>query len=212
MAKTSQDFVPIKEIRDGVVVLKNGELRTVVMVSTINFDLKGEDEQAAIISQYQNFLNSLDFSVQIYVQSRRFDIRPYVALLEERLVAQTIELLKIQTREYIQHIKTLTETSNVMSKLFFIVIPYSPAIITGKTGAFSSFFAKKSAKEKTRVEFEQFEEHRSQLEQRRDVVASGLAGIGIKSQQLGTEELVELFYKIFNPGEQDAPIIQNQEV
>jgi len=130
MAKTSQDFVPIKEIRDGVVVLKNGELRTVVMVSTINFDLKGEDEQAAIISQYQNFLNSLDFSVQIYVQSRRFDIRPYVALLEERLVAQTIELLKIQTREYIQHIKTLTETSNVMSKLFFIVIPYSPAIIT----------------------------------------------------------------------------------
>src|SRR3989344_1199403 len=110
MAKTSQDFVPIKEIRDGVVVLKNGELRTVVMVSTINFDLKGEDEQAAIISQYQNFLNSLDFSTQIYVQSRKFDIRPYVALLEERLKAQTIELLKIQTREYIQHIKTLTET------------------------------------------------------------------------------------------------------
>ena len=207
MAKTSQDFVPIKEIRDGIIVLKNNELRTIVMVSTINFDLKGEDEQAAIISQYQNFLNSLDFSVQIYVQSRRFDIRPYVALLEERLTAQTIDLLKIQTREYIQHIKNLTETSNVMSKLFFIVVPYSPAIITGGTGFISSLFGKKSAEEKTKVEFEQFEEYRSQLEQRRDIVASGLAGLGIKTQQLDTEELVELFYKIFNPGEQDAPVL-----
>ena len=207
MAKTSQDFVPIKEIRDGIIVLKNNELRTIVMVSTINFDLKGEDEQAAIISQYQNFLNSLDFSVQIYVQSRRFDIRPYVALLEERLTAQTIDLLKIQTREYIQHIKNLTETSNVMSKLFFIVVPYSPAIITGGTGVISSLFGKKSAEEKTKVEFEQFEEYRSQLEQRRDIVASGLAGLGIKTQQLDTEELVELFYKIFNPGEQDAPVL-----
>src|SRR3989344_7119570 len=101
MAKTSQDFVPIDEIRDGVIILKNGELRLALMVSTTNFDLKNEDEQTAIILQYQNMLNSLDFSIQIYIQSRKFDIRPYISLLEDRLKEQTNDLLKIQTREYI---------------------------------------------------------------------------------------------------------------
>ena len=104
--KTTQEFVPIQEIRDGIVVLKDGSMRSLVLASSLNFALKSNDEQNAIILQFQNFLNSLDFSVQIFVQSKRLDIRPYIALLEERYKEQVAELMKIQTREYIEFIKT----------------------------------------------------------------------------------------------------------
>jgi hypothetical protein len=125
-AKASQQFVPIKEIQDGVVVLKDGGLRAVVMASSINLSLKSEDEQTATIMQFQNFLNTLDFSVQISVQSRKFNITSYVALLEERLHEQTEPLLKIQTEEYIKFIKDFTESTNIMTKHFFLVIPLVP--------------------------------------------------------------------------------------
>src|SRR3989338_6299018 len=128
-ARASQDFVKIKEIRDGIVILKDGGLRAILMCSSINFALKSEDNQAAIISQFQNFLNSLDFSVQIVVQSRRFDVRPYIATLEEREKGQKNELLKLQTREYIGFIKKFTENTNIMNKSFFVIVPYSAAIL-----------------------------------------------------------------------------------
>src|SRR3989344_9519169 len=206
MARTAQDFVPIEEIRDGVVILKNGELRLILMVSTINFDLKNEDEQTGIILQYQNMLNSLDFSTQIYIQSRKFNVVPYIALLEDRLKEQTNDLLKIQTREYIDFIKNLTEMNNIMSKLFFVIIPYTPAALSTQKNAIAGLWGKKATVAEDKLHM--FEENHSQLEQRRDVIIGGLARLGIKAQQLGTEELVELFYKIFNPGEQDAPTMQ----
>jgi len=208
MAKTTQQIIPIEEIREGIVVLKNGELKLLLMVSTVNFDLKNEDEQSAILLQYQNFLNSLDFSLQIYVQSRKFDIKPYVAILEQRLTQQTNELLKIQTKEYISFVQNLTEANNIMSKLFFVVIPFASNIISGKGGLFSKLGIGASNKKGSKKEKERFDEYRSQLEQRRDIVVAGLSRLGLKAQQLGTEELVELFYKAFNPGEQGAPIPQ----
>jgi hypothetical protein len=122
-SKTTQDFVPIREIRDGIVILKDGSMRALVLASSLNFALKSADEQNSIIYQFQNFLNSLDFSVQIFVQSKRLDIRPYIALLEERYKEQVTELMKIQTREYIEFIKTFVENSNIMTKSFFIIIP-----------------------------------------------------------------------------------------
>src|SRR3989338_1550241 len=132
-SKATQDFVPIKEVRDGVVVLKNGSMRAVLMCSSVNFALKAQDMQEAIVLQFQSFLNSLDFSIQIFIQSRRLDIRPYVTLLEEREKKQTIELLKIQTREYIGFIKNFTENTSIMSKTFFVVVPYTPAILNAKS-------------------------------------------------------------------------------
>src|SRR3989338_2073422 len=125
-AEATQDFVPIKEIRDGVVILKDGTMRMVLLVSSINFALKSTDEQTAILMQFQNFLNSLDFYIQIFVQSRRLDIRPYLRTLEERLVAQTTDLMKVQVREYIEFIRKFTETTDIMSKSFFFIIPYTP--------------------------------------------------------------------------------------
>lgn len=204
-AKTTQEFVPIKEIRQGIVILKDDSMRAIVMASSLNFALKSIDEQQSIIMQFQNFLNSLDFSVQIFIQSRKLDIRPYIALLEGRLKEQTSDLLKIQTREYIEFVKNFTENSNIMTKSFFLVVPYSPTIMS-KGGVPDVFGKKKTATESTEKKIAQFEEHRSQLEQRVGVVTQGLARCGIRTVELGTEEIVELFYKIFNPGDTEKPI------
>ena len=127
-SNATQEFVPIKEVRDGVVILKDGGMRAILLCSSLNFSLKSEDERNAILLQFQDFLNSLDFSVQILVQSRKLDIRPYIALLEGQETKQTNNLLKIQVRAYIEFIKKFTEDANIMTKHFFIVVPYSPAI------------------------------------------------------------------------------------
>lgn len=204
--QASQDFLPIKEIRDGVAILKNGALRMVLMVSSVNFALKGEDEQTAILLQFQNFLNSLDFHVQLFVQSRRLDIRPYLSTLEERLVAQTNDLLKIQTREYIDFIRKFTESTDIMTKSFFVVIPYVPPFQLGQSrGGLLSRLPGLGSKNATRDMTAEFEEHRTQLEQRAAVVEQGFSRIGLRVAQLGTEELVELYFKLFNPGENDVP-------
>ncbi len=207
-AKTTQEFVPIKEIRQGVIVLKDDSMRAIVMASSLNFALKSADEQQSIIMQFQNFVNSLDFSVQIFIQSRRLDIRPYIALLENRLKEQVSDLLKIQTREYIAFVKNFTENQNIMTKTFFIVVPYSPAII-GSGGVSDFLGKKKTAAETAEKKIASFEEHRSQLEQRVGVVTQGLVRCGIRTVELGTEEIVELFYKIFNPGDTEKPIPLN---
>lgn len=204
-AKTTQEFVPIKEIKQGIVVLRDDSLRGIIMASSLNFALKSADEQQSILLQFQNFLNSLDFSVQIFIQSRRLDIRPYIALLETRLKEQMSDLLKIQTREYIQFIKNFTENSNIMTKTFFVVVPYSPAMIN-KGGVTDLLGKKKNAAETAERKVEEFEERRSQLEQRMSVVTQGLVRCGIRTVELGTEEIVELFYKIFNPGDTEKPI------
>lgn len=208
MAKSVQDFIPIEEIRDGIIVLKDGQMRMILLASSINFDLKSQDEQEAIIAQYQNFLNSLDFSVQFFTQSRKLDIRPYVTLLEKRLKEQLNELIKIQTREYIEFVKNVTEKTNIMSKTFFVVIPLSPSSLgIKKGGGLGSLFKSSSGSKLAKENFERFEEYRSQLEQRRSAVVQGLARIGIRTAMLGTEELVELFYKIFNPGDASVPVM-----
>ncbi len=210
-AKPAQDFVPIKEIRDGVVLLKDGDMRAVLIVSSINFALKSEDEQNGVLLQFQNFLNSLDFSIQLFIQSRRLDIRPYLRTLEERYIAQTNDLMKIQTKEYIEFIKKFTETADIMSKNFFVVVPYNPPVLdqSGKHGFLSKLLPGRNKNEGRGAagEADQFEEQRSQLEQRAAVVEQGFNSIGLRVVQLGTEELVELYFKIFNPGESEVPAI-----
>ena len=203
-SKTTQDFVTIREIRDGIVILKDGSMRALVLASSLNFALKSTDEQNSIIFQFQNFLNSLDFSVQIFVQSKKLDIRPYIALLEERYKEQLTELMKIQTREYIEFIKTFVENSNIMTKSFFIIVPYTPPMLTVSKNPISQFMNKKG--ENRIIENQQFAEYRSQLEQRVGVVEQGLVRCGVRVAELGTEEVVELYYKIFNPGESEKPI------
>jgi hypothetical protein len=169
-SKATQEFVPIKEVRDGIAVLKDGSMRGIVLASSLNFSLKSTDERNAIIMQFQDFLNSLDFPVQICIESRRLDIRPYIALLEERYKEQMNDLMKIQTREYIEFVRKFTETTNIMTKSFFIVVAYDPAIIDVKGGVIGGFFKKKTATEELENKRENFEENRTQLEHRVSVV------------------------------------------
>lgn len=206
-AKASQEFVPIKEIQDGVVVLKDGGLRAVLMASSVNLSLKSEDEQTAIILQFQNFLNTIDFAIQICVQSRKFDITSYVALLEERLKEQTEPLLKIQTEEYIKFIKEFTESVNIMTKHFFIVVPFSATTIGGTPGSGLLDKVLPAGSKQTKEDKEKnFSEERSQLEQRVALVQQGLSRMGIRTLQLKTEDEVELFYRVFNPGEAESAV------
>ncbi len=205
-AKATQEFVPIKEVRDGVVVLKDGGLRAIVLANSVNLSLKSEDEQKATILQFQNFINTLDFPIQISVQSRRLDIRPYLLLLENRIKVQNEPLLKIQTKEYIEFIRSFTESVSIMTKSFFIVVPYTHTILKSDSGFFGKIFKRTSKEEKQNIKEEDFEEKRSQLEQRVGVIQQGLSSCGIKSAKLGTEEVVEVFYKVFNPGEVEGKI------
>jgi hypothetical protein len=212
-AQATQEFVPIKEVRDGVVILKDGSLRALLMASSINLALKSNDEQQAIIAQFQNFLNSLEFPVQFFIQSRDLDIRPYIALLEDRYAAELDDLMKIQIREYIVFIRDFTDRANIMTKNFFIVVPYDPALIGrggGIAGAIGSLVPGSSASAQGALTDEQFEQFRSQLEQRISVVEQGLVRTGVRVVKLGTEEVIELFYKLFNPGELEKPLQINQ--
>ena len=203
-ARAAQDFVPIKEVKNGVIVLKDGGLRAILIASSINLSLKSSDEQIAIINQFQSFLNGLDFSAQIVMQSRRLDIRPYLLMLEDRLKVQNEKLLKIQTKEYIDFIKAFTDQVNIMTKTFFVVVPYSQTVLKNSDGILDRIVgggAPKSSSDKKTADMASFEEKRTQLDQRVNVIISGLGGLGIRSSQLTTEEEIELLYKTFNPGD-----------
>jgi hypothetical protein len=203
----TQQFVPVKEIRNGIIVLRDGGYRGVLLCSSINFALKSADEQRAIIEGFQNFLNTLDFSIQIVVNSRRMDLRPYLALLEQKAPDQKTELLRIQLREYIAFIRSFTDQTNIMTKSFYIVVPYTPRAQVVATA--TSLFSRKK-KAGVPVPQTSFEEGRAQLEQRMSLVASGIAGTGVRAVALGTEEVIELLYRSFNPGELENPIRLDQ--
>ncbi len=191
----SQDFVAIRDIKDGVVILKSGQMCSVLLASSVNFALKSQDEQQAILQQFQTFLNTLDFSLQIYVQSRRLNIEPYLALLATREAVQDNDLMRIQLREYMEFIRTFTREVDVMSKNFFVVVPYTPSPINLTKGITSLFTpGNKAVPSDVR-----FEEQRVQLEQRVAVVEQGLSRVGVRTIALKTEDLVELYYHIYNP-------------
>ncbi len=207
-ARASQEFVPIKEIQDGIVVLKDGGLRSVLMASSVNISLKSEDEQNAIIMQFQNFLNTLDFSVQISIQSRKYDVTSYLATLEEKLKIQTEPLLKIQTQEYMQFIQNFTDNVNIMTKHFFIIVPYTPAVLPTSGGFLDKILPSSKIEKDKKAEFESY---RSQLEQRVSLVQQGLSRVGVRTVALKTDEEVELFYRVFNPGDAESKISFNKE-
>lgn len=204
--KASQSFVPVEEVRNGVIILKNGGYRGILMCSSINFSLKSEDEQRAVIGGFQTFLNSLDFSVEIVVHSRRMDIRPYLSLLSERTDKQETELMKIQVREYMQFVQSFAEQANIMTKTFYVVVPYEPASATVATVTNAIPFLRKAGAAPSEGVADTFEEHRVQLEQRMSLAANAIGSSGVRAVPLGTEEIIELLYRSFNIGELDSPI------
>jgi len=197
-ATPTQLFVPLKEVRDGFAILRDGSLRAILMVSSINFALKSQDEQTAILSQFQAFLNTIDFSIQIYIQSRRLDITPYLELLASKEKDQDNDLMRVQLREYVEFIRTFVKEVDIMAKSFFVVVPYSPPALNIKKDVNALLSGRRVGGQTHAIEFE---ESRSQLEQRIAVVEQGLSRIGARSIPLGNDEIVELFYHLFNPSE-----------
>lgn len=191
----TQKFVDVKEIRNGVVFLKNGSMRQVIIVSGVNFDLKSEDEQNLILSTFQNFLNGLDFSVQFLIHSRKMNIDSYLARVQKRREEEENELLKIQIEEYASFIKTFVDQNAIINKTFFVIVPYEPASLSSSSGGIFGLFGKNSKTEQNA----NLQNNLEQLTHRTDQVITGLEMIGLRAAPLQDAELVELFYNFYNP-------------
>lgn len=197
--KPSQTLIPVSEIRDGIAILNDGTMRATLMVSSVNFALKSQDEQDAMVYAYQDFLNSLDFPIQITVSSRKMDITPYLEQVRELKEKQQNELLRLQMEEYINFVGELVKNSNIMTKTFFITVPFSVQQ-SRREGVFGKFFkGVKGAAGKHTMTDDEFEHNRSQLMQRVNQVAIGLQSFGLRLVPLQTQELLELYYQAYNP-------------
>ena len=196
---TTQQFLELEQIKEGVIILKNKTLRGVIMVSSLNFSLKSEEEQNAILYQFQNFLNSLDFSLEIVIQSRRLNITGYSEKLKELERAQENELLKIQTADYRKFVENLIAGGTIMSKNFFVVVPFALVEIPNLTMAKWS-----SNKKVPLLSEERFQQAKFQLLQRMEFVALGLRRCGLQTAPLNSSELIELFWSLYHPEEAEV--------
>ena len=198
--QSTEQLVPIADIREDVVVLKNGSLRMVLDVSAINFELRSADDQIAILQGFQRFLNSTDFPLQIVVSSRELDIDAYLKTIDQIADSTENELMKIQASEYSQFIRELSSLSNIMLKKFYVIIPfyiYETPKITGLVQSLKGMFkSKEVSKEFTE---EQFVTYKNQLLQRAELIYGGLVGLGLKIRTLENEELKKLYYELYNP-------------
>jgi len=194
----TQKFLDVEEVKEDTMVLKNGSLRAIIAVSAINYDLKSTDEQDAIITQYQNFLNLLDFPLQTLISSRKLDMSHYLAFLGEKEKEQSGELLRLQISEYKNFINQLVSVSNIMDKNFYIIVPFSP-IENEEKGFFRNLLSMLNRKKSIIQKRETFETYKSQLFQRVDHIIGGLSGIGLRLAPLQTQEIVELLYNSYNP-------------
>ncbi|OGL75022.1 hypothetical protein A3B21_04610 [Candidatus Uhrbacteria bacterium RIFCSPLOWO2_01_FULL_47_24] len=203
-----QQYLDIAEIRDDVVLLKDKSMRAVLAISSINFALKGEDEQNALISGYAQFLNSLEHPVQIVIQSRTLNIDDYLSRLKAAEKQQTNDLLRVQITDYVSFVKELVELGEIMSKRFYVVVPYSP--ISDKRKSFWSRLSEVLTPLKiAKLKAERFAEYKGTLVQRVSHIQSGLASIGLKTQLLDTQALIELYYRVYNPDLADIQKIQD---
>lgn len=194
---STQDALKFAEIHNDTIVLKDGNLRQVLLCSSINFALKSEQEQNAIVYQYQNFLNSLVFPIQILMQSKKLDLSNYLAKLTEKANSQTNELLRAQTLDYIDFIKKLINLANIMDKRFYVVVPF---LVPPKMNLPKNPLGKNQSSQPI-LAADEFSSYKKELEQRVQVIESGLGSIGVRTALLNTQQLIELMYGIYNPEE-----------
>lgn len=198
---STQAYVNLAQIQDGIVITRDRKLERVLLVSPLNMALKSEQEQNAIIGQYQNFLNSLNFSIQIVIQSKKLDLGPHLALLKSRLQVETNELIRLQLDEYMYFLQRLINVVNVMDKRFLVVIPFSPS--GAKREGVWDFLPRQFIRAKTAATFSQteFNSYKQELDERTNVVRAGLNEMGLNAQPLNTQQIIELYYGIYNPEE-----------
>ena len=196
---SSQRYLDIAQVRDGVVVLRDGSLRAVILVNAVNFALKSEEEQNALIYAYQGFLNSFNFPIQIVMQSRQLDLVHYLKKLSDQLAESTNELVQLQIADYIQFIERLIQIANIMDKKFYVTVPFTPPSISQR-GWFDKLFNPGNRLE-VRMSPAEFKSYRQELLERARIIMGGLSGMGLRSAMLGTQETIELLYATYNPEE-----------
>ena len=200
---STQSTLLISELRDNVVIMKDGSFRAVVACKSINFDLMSDVEREAVEYSYQNFLNSLKFTTQILVRSQKVDIGPYIEKLSEIRRNNDNMLLGVLMDDYINFIDVLSQEANIMDKSFFIIIPYYSSAdaekMLNQTKNFFKSFSKSKAPEVTKIDRATYDKALEELTNRVDAVTSGLFQIGIQSVRLKTRELAELYYNFNNP-------------
>jgi hypothetical protein len=196
---TTKQFVEIQEIRDNILVLRDGSLRQIIKVGSINFELKSQDEQLAILQGFRSFLNSLDFSIQIMVMSRKLNISGYLAFIDGLIEKQQNELMRIQAIDYSKFIKELTQLTNIMDKEFFAVVPFylGPKVSKGIGDTLKSFF--KPSEIVKNLSPEEFDTYKIQLNQRVNLVFENLFSLGLTPIIMDRDELISLYYRFYNP-------------
>jgi len=196
-APSTQDHLPIAGIQDNIVIMNDASVRVVLKVEPINFELKSTEEQDSIIYSYQAFLNSLDFPVQIVIQSKRLDLEQYLVRMQENLKQQTNDLLRIQTEDYIGFVRRLISVANIMAKRFYVVISHSAITKNSSISQFTSIFPHKNTG--PLLEQDEFDRLRNEAFNKAGIIVGGLGRIGAKAEPLDTQALIELFYGIYNP-------------
>ena len=202
MPAATQQFLEFEDIKDGVLVLRDKSLRGIIMASSLNFALKSQEEQEAIIYQFQSFLNSLDFSIEIVVQSRKLNITGYLDKLKQLETQQENELLRVQTAGYREFVKDLIGKGSIMAKNFFVVVPFTLVEIPGMKK--TKGFFKKQPQQQTALSDSFFQRAKNQLWQRMEFVALGLRRCGLQAVPLRTSELIELFWALHHPEEAEV--------
>ncbi len=204
---SSQSLISLQQIRKGVIILKNGSLRSVLEVSGINFDLKSEEEQSSVLMSWRNLINNLDFPLQVVAHSRRVNIESYLNFLRERIDQETNNLLKLQGEDYYTFIKGLVTGNNIMKKKFYVIVPYDPIMFKPRTALSQILEAYKALLNLRHQAFsatiplsdENFNQHYQQLIIRQNNIITNLTRMGLQSRPLTTKELIELFFNSYNP-------------
>jgi type IV secretory pathway VirB4 component len=198
-AASTQSSLQISEIKDGVVVMRDGSLRAIVLVSAINFDLMSQQEQNAAEFSYQNFLNSLHFDIQVVIKSQKIDLDSYLDSLNKKMEEQTNPLLANLMEDYIANIRGLLDEVNIMDKQFFVVVPHFPVAAVSKDNIISGLAKIFKPQGVITVGSAEFEAAKTELSQRVQLVTSGLTQMGLRSIPLSTQELIDLYYTSYNP-------------
>lgn len=198
ISRSTQEYLDIAEFREDTVIMRDGTLRAVLLVASINFALKSEDEQNAIIAAYVGFLNNIDFPLQIVIQSRELNIDNYLAFLKQKEKEQTNELLKMQTAEYLQYVGELISLGKIMNKRFYLVVSYNP-LSDKQKGFFGKLLESLRPAALIKMKDDKFLRRRAELTRRVENVIGGLASMGVNAVPLDTQSLIELFYNTYNP-------------
>lgn len=201
---STQNTLMIAAIRDGVVIMSDGSFRAVVLAKSINFDLMSTQEQEAVEYAYQGFLNSLYFDIQILIRSRKIDMRPYLEKLGKVRTDMNNMLLGMLMEDYIYFIDDLVQQTNIMSKEFYIVVPFFQQVNAGKAleaskGLFSGIFGSSKSGGNITINEVDLEKAKTELTNRVQNVVSGLMQMGVQAIPLDTQELIELYYNTYNP-------------